>query len=76
MTRITCHGRGNKKTVLRGLQGSQSEPLLALIFLRSSHSDDWLPHLFVSVHHLELNLSWSNASVNFHSLGHAERWLP
>ena len=32
-------------TVLRDLQGSQSEPLPALLFLRSSHSDDRLPQL-------------------------------
>ena len=34
------------------LRGSQSEPLPALLFLRSSHSDDWLPQLFGSVQHL------------------------
>ena len=28
---------------------AQSDPLLALLFLRSSHSDDWLPQLFWNV---------------------------
>ena len=37
------------ETVLRGLRRGQSEPLLPLLFLRSSHSDDWLPQLFGSV---------------------------
>ena len=36
-------------TVLPELRGSQSEPLPTLLFLRSSHSDDWLPQLFGSV---------------------------
>ena len=36
--RIACHKTARRKTVLRDLQGSQSQPLLALLFLRSSHS--------------------------------------
>ena len=39
-------------TVLRDLHRAHSEPLLAVIFLRSSHSDDWLPQLFGSVRYL------------------------
>ena len=39
VTRIACHEKG-RKTVFRDLQGSQSQPLMALIFLRTSHSEN------------------------------------
>ena len=53
VTGIACHGRGNRKTVLRDSQGA---PPPTLLFFRSSHTDEWLPQLFVSVQYLFVDM--------------------
>ena len=39
---------------MQDVRSSQSEPLPTVLFLRSSHSDDWLPKLFGGVQYLSV----------------------